>query len=289
MNKVKAGAFAALIVGGSAAVAAAAIPAGSVAPAGDPVSGITKAAEQYASSNPTAEHGVRTLIRDCMSKAGFDYTPPNTTLIMDLHQMIGAKRLDLHTAKAVGYGTHINPEPNPESSEAQLIADPRFEATLKGNAAGQPEEITDGYGTATGGCTGEAASAVYGSVENYALATTVAFNSLSQAVGSAMYDPEFVQANEDWAKCMDATPYADLDTMQQARDAAVQLPGQDETKIAVADAVCRERVDLHERLDTVLDKYLTTRMRELRPDIEQVTEIREAAADRAAELTTPRN
>jgi hypothetical protein len=50
----------------------------------------------------------------------------------------------------------------------------------------------------------------------------------------------------------------------------------------VTDAVCRDKTGFHAALDRVLDKYLTTRMQELAPEIEKVKEIRRVAAANAA-------
>ena len=50
----------------------------------------------------------------------------------------------------------------------------------------------------------------------------------------------------------------------------------------MTDAVCRDKTNFHSALDNVLDKYVTTRMQELAPQIEKVKEIRRVAAANAA-------
>ena len=67
-----------LIVGTGAALAAAAIPAASVTASPEPVPGIIRQAEAYATADPIAEKGMQEAVRLCMAKAGFDYTPPTS-------------------------------------------------------------------------------------------------------------------------------------------------------------------------------------------------------------------
>lgn len=59
--------------------------------------------------------------------------------------------------------------------------------------------------------------------------------------------------------------------------------GQEEFRIAVTDAVCRDRTGFHPALDKILDRYLT-RMQQLAPEIEKVQEIRRNAAANASAL-----
>jgi hypothetical protein len=49
----------------------------------------------------------------------------------------------------------------------------------------------------------------------------------------------------------------------------------------VTDAVCRDQTGFHSSVDGILDKYITTRMQELAPQIEQVTQIRKTVAANA--------
>ena len=82
---------------------------------------------------------------------------------------------------------------------------------------------------------------------------------------------------------MSATPFS-YDSPFQSVEAGKQLGGHEEIQLAVTDAGCRGDTGFHERIDEVLDKYLTARMQELAPRIEQVRGIREAAAASAARL-----
>jgi hypothetical protein len=276
-----------LILGTGAALAAAASPAAPVSASPEPVSGIVRQAEAYAKADPVAEQGLREAIRLCMSKAGFGYTPPNSDLALDLNEAIGFRRLTVDAAKASGYagtGPAGPGEPAPESAEGQFFADPAFNDALTGPAGTAPMATVAGMGTSSGGCRGEAMTKIYGSAENYMLATGVAYNSFFPASRSASGDSGTAKAIKDWEACMKETPYPSYANPQQAADAGKRAGGQDEFKIAVTDAACRDKTGFHTALDKVLDKYLTTRMQELTPQIEKVKEIRRTAAANATAL-----
>ncbi|NOJ61789.1 hypothetical protein [Arthrobacter sp. 260] len=286
MNKKKIGGLALLAAGGVTALAAAAIPMTPVAPSSEPVPGIINDAENYATPNAAAEQGVRDYIHHCMAAAGFDYTPQDAAAEVDLHANVGFERLDIAGAKANGYASPSSSEPDPASPLGQLFADPAFQVALNGDPSTADMQGTKGYGTSTGGCRGEAATAIYGSMENYALATVVALNSFSQATGSVASDPELNQIQDQWKACMAETAYNGFQTVQEAKDAALASGGQNEIKIAVTDATCRDEIGLHDQLDQIFDRYLTTAMRELEPEIKKVTEIRRIAVENATELAT---
>ncbi|WP_427129235.1 hypothetical protein [Pseudarthrobacter sp. S9] len=276
-----------LILGTGAALAAAAIPAAPITASPEPVLGIIRQAEAYAEADPTAEQGMREATRLCMAKAGFDYIPPDWNPTLDLNDAIGFKRLTVDAAKASGYaGTRPQGprEPAPESAEGKLLADPAFNDALTGPSDTASMTTVAGKGTSSGGCRGEAMTRIYGGAENYMLATGIAYNSFFPASLSASGDSGIAKAIKDWAACMKETPYSSYASPQQAADAGRATGGQEEFKIAVTDAVCRDKTGFQAVLDKVLDKYLTTRMQELAPQIEKVKEIRRAAGANAAAL-----
>jgi hypothetical protein len=125
---------------------------------------------------------------------------------------------------------------------------------------------------------------IYGSAENYMLSTGIAYNSFFPASLSASGDSGITKAVTDWAACMKDTPYASFANPHQAADAGRAAGGQEEFRIAVTDAVCRDKTGFHAALDKALDKYLTTRMQELAPQIAKVKEIRRTADANTATL-----
>jgi hypothetical protein len=276
-----------LIVGTGAALAAAAIPAASVTASPEPIPGIVRQAEAYASADPIAEKGMQESVRLCMAKAGFDYTPPGSEMTVDLNGAIGFKRLTVDAAKASGYastGPQGPHEPAPGSADGKLFANPAFTRALTGPGDTASMTTVEGMGTSSGGCRGEAMTQIYGSTENYMLATGIAYNQVLPASLSASGDSGIAKAIGDWAACMKETPYASFANPQQAADAGRRAGGQEEFRIAVTDAVCRDKTGFHPALDKVLDKYLTTRMQELAPQIAKVKEIRRTADAKAAVL-----
>lgn len=276
-----------LIAGTAAALAAAAIPAASVTASPEPVSGITHQAETYASADPIAEKGMQEAVRLCMAKPGFDYTPPAMDLTLDLNGAIGFKRLTVGAAKASGYasiGPHGPREPTADTADGQLFANPAFTNALTGTNGSATTTHVEGTGTSSGGCRGEAMRTIYGSAENYMLATGIAYNSFFPASLSTSGDSGIDKAIKDWKTCMNESPYSSYADPHQAAEAGRAAGGQEEFKIAVTDAVCRDKTGFHAALDRVLDKYVTTRMQELAPQIEQVKEIRRTAAANATAL-----
>ncbi len=276
-----------LIVGTGAALAAAAIPAASVTASPEPVPGIIRQAEAYATADPIAEKGMQEAVRLCMAKAGFDYTPPTSDLTLDLNGAIGFKRLTVDAAKASGYastGPQGPREPAAGSADGKLFANPAFIKALTGPGDTASTTTVGSAGTSSGGCRGEAMTQIYGNAENYMLATGIAYNSFFPAGLSASGDSGIAEAVTDWASCMKETPYASFANPHQAAEAGKAAGGQEEFRIAVTDAVCRDKTGFHAALDEVLDKYLTTRMQELAPQIARVKEIRRMADANAEKL-----
>jgi hypothetical protein len=279
-----------LIAGTGAALAAAAIPAATVTASPEPVPGIIRQAEAYATADPIAEKGMQEAVRRCMATAGFDYTPPTSDLTLDLNGAIGFKRLTVDAAKASGYASAVPQgpgEPAAESADGKLFANPVFTTALTGPGDTASMTAVGSTQTSSGGCRGDAMTQIYGSAENYMLATGIAYNSFFPASLSASGDSGIAKTVTDWASCMKDTPYASFANPHQAAEAGKAAGGQEEFRIAVTDAVCRDKTGFHAALDKVLDKYLTTRMQELAPHIAEVKEIRRAAAANAATLGGP--
>ncbi|MFJ7751066.1 hypothetical protein ACIQXM_14035 [Arthrobacter sp. NPDC097144] len=274
-----------LVAGGAATLIAAALPNTPLAAAPEPISGIVRDAEAYMAPDPVAEEGVRQVVSECMANAGFDYTPAaETEGTGGLSEWIGFERLDAAVAKAEGYGGPVaGTEPAPGSDQTIMFSDPAFDAALYGPADEFAE--TGSYGTRAGGCRGEAVTAIYGDVERYTLATVASMNAFPASRDAASRDPEIQAANQDWQDCMAQTPYSSLRTPGEARTAGEAAGGQEEIKIAVTDAVCREETNLQTRIDAVFDKYLTTEVQQMAPGMAEVTEIKTQAAQRALEIS----
>ncbi|MFE4194798.1 hypothetical protein ACFRJ9_02945 [Paenarthrobacter sp. NPDC056912] len=281
-----------LAAGAAATLAAAATPGLSstlTKPADHPESGITWAAEQFASADVTAEKGLAEAVRRCMAKAGYDYTPASAgQSTVDLKHHIGFDTLTVEAARASGYASSKPKgpgEPAEGSELGKLFADPAFQRALHG---GEPQEqntvrSSQGTGMLAGGCTAEGITAVYGNANDYMRATGLAFNSLLVATNAAGQDSDIEAAVVAWKECMTTTafPYS---RPGEAVSAGLEAGGQKELKIAVTDATCREKTDFDAKLTAVLDKYLTTRMKELETEVAEVRQIRNDASARASAL-----
>ncbi|MFE4081761.1 hypothetical protein [Paenarthrobacter sp. YIM B13468] len=281
-----------LAAGAAATLAAAATPGVSsilTKAAERPVSGITWTAEQFASADAMAEKGLAEAVRRCMAKAGYDYTPASAGQEkVDLKNAIGFNTLTVEDARASGYSV-IKPtgpgEPAPDSDLGKLFADPGFQKALHG---GEPQEqnmvqSSSGTGMLAGGCTGEGITAIYANANDYMRATGLAYNSVLVATQAAAEDPGIQAAVNGWRDCMSSTafPYS---APGEAVSAGLEAGGQKELKIAVTDATCRESTGFDAKLNTVLDKYLTTRMQELDSEVAAVQQIRREASARAAAM-----
>ncbi|MDI2034795.1 hypothetical protein [Paenarthrobacter nitroguajacolicus] len=250
------------------------------------MSGITLAAEQFASADPEAEKGVAEAVRRCMATAGYDYTPVSSGQeSVDLKNFIGFDSLTVETARTFGYASSKPKgpgEPAPDSTLGKLMADPGFQQAL--NGGGSPEQnvvrSSAGTGMLWGGCNAEGITAIYGNADKYMRATGLALNSLMVATNAAGQDAGVQSAVESWKECMSTTafPYSHPG---EAVSAGHEAGGQKELKIAVTDATCRESTGFDAKITTVLDKYLTTRMKELEAEVADVKQIRHEASERA--------
>lgn len=278
-----------LTAGAAATLAAAATPGVSsmlTKPAEHPVSGVTLAAEQFASADSAAENGVAEAVRRCMAKAGYDYTPVSAgQQSVDLKQHVGFDTLSVETARASGYAS-TKPkgpgEPAPDSDLGKLMADTAFQQALNGSGSSEQNVVQSSAGTGMlwGGCKAEGITAIYGTADNYMRATALAFNSLMVATNAAGQDAGIQTAVDSWKECMSTTafPYSHPG---EAVSAGLDAGGQKELKIAVTDAGCRESTGFDAKITAVLDKYLTTRMKELETEVAAVKQIRHDASERA--------
>ncbi|MEV7663382.1 hypothetical protein [Paenarthrobacter sp. NPDC089316] len=278
-----------LTVGAAVTMAAAATPGAHsllTKAAEHPVSGMTLAAEKFASADPVAEKGVAEAIRQCMAKSGYVYTPVSAGQdSVDLKKTIGFDALTVETARATGYAT-FKPagahEPVENSDLGKLMADPGFQQALHGGGSPEQNVVQSSAGTGMlwGGCKAEGITAIYGNADSYMRATALALNSLMVATNAASQDVGIESAVNSWKECMSTTafPYS---RPGEAASAGLDAGGQKELKIAVTDATCRENTGFDAKITSVLDKYLTTRMKELEAEVADVKQIRHDASERA--------
>lgn len=282
--------LAVLAVGTAAVIGATAIPGPGIPPSPAPIAGITNGTEGLLNSDGMARAGYSQAIHGCLMEAGFDYTPAPERSSIDLNRAIGISRLDLATAQNSGYSSvqaQGPGEPVPGTPEGDLFANPAFFQALNGTEASRQQVPAGAKGPFTflGGCKLQAATTIYGSPENYGLASAAAVNILLPATHAASEDPGVADAVTKWQGCMAKTPYSTFQGPWQAVTAGTAAGGQKEREIAVTDAICREQTQLHASLDTILDKYVTTLVQQQESTLQNITEILATAAANATRLT----
>lgn len=280
--------LAVLAVGTAAVIGASAIPGPGIPASSAPIAGITSNTEALINSGKIASAGYSKAMNECLVAAGFNYTPAPEGATIDLNGAMGISRLDLATAQNSGYSS-VQPqgphEPALGTAEADLFANPSFLEALNGTETSREAVKVGTMGTFLGGCKLEAAKTIYGSTENYGLATAAAMNILTPASHSAAGDAGVDVAIRDWKDCMAETPYSSFEGPWQAVTAGTTAGGQKEREIAVTDAICRDQTKLHATLDTVLDKYVTTLVQQQDTQIQHIADILKTAAANSATLT----
>jgi len=280
--------LAVLAVGTAAVIGASAIPGPGIPASSAPIAGITSNTEALINSGKIASAGYSQALNECLVASGFNYTPAPEGATVDLNGAMGISRLDLATAQNSGYSS-VQPQGPHEAAlgtaEADLFANPSFLEALNGTEASREAVKVGSMGTFLGGCKLEAAKTIYGSTENYALATAAAMNILTPASYSAAGDAGVDAAIKEWKECMAGTPYYAFEGPWQAVTAGTTAGGQKEREIAVTDAICRDQTKLHATLDTVLDKYVTTLVQQQDTQIQQISDILKTAAANSATLT----
>ncbi|MHA7268716.1 hypothetical protein [Arthrobacter sp. HLT1-20] len=281
--------LAVLAVGTAAVIGASAIPGPGITASPAPIAGITNSTEALLNSGTIAQAGYSQAIHECLVSAGFDYTPAPEGAAVDLNGAMGIGRLDLATAQNSGYSSvqaQGPGEPGPGTPEGDLFANPSFLEALNGTEATRQlvRAGTTGPFTFLGGCKLQAAKTIYGNTENYGLATAAAMNILAPASHAAATDPDVTQAIKGWKDCMAKTPYSAFEGPWQAVNAGTTAGGQKEREIAVTDAICRDQTKLHNTLDTILDKYVTTLVQQQDSQFQRIADILKAAATNSATL-----
>lgn len=186
----------------------------------------------------------------------------------------GFAPMDVATARKTGY-------PYPKGREVRLAEG--FEQALFGTDGEQKSFTVGTKGFVVGGCKLQGIEAVYGTGQDYAVATD-AYSLVFAAVETARHAPAFDAVLADWQVCMAKASYEGSKTPGQASRVAAQQGGQMALKIAVADATCREQVQLEKRLEDVAAPYLTTVVAEHRTELDEVARLRAEAETRAAAL-----
>lgn len=210
----------------------------------------------------------------------------------------GAVGLMTESEAAVdGYGFgEVAPAPVEVWLERLPDADRKRYEQLVAPAGGPTAQVTSETGMVMSapatGCTAQARTAVYGSVENY-LTLVVWRNSLLNLEGGWVDDEELGAALDAYAECMSAAEY-DVGSVQEAQDLARErfqadrsagaAPSPEEVQMAVTDARCQEGVDLRDQVNSAFLRANADFFVEHQAEVVTLAEQHSASLARAKEI-----
>jgi hypothetical protein len=300
--------------GGPADVAAGPTPAASASAWRDVVTPVDGAApdgtrdrfRQMVERLDVIEAGVRRVMGRCMDRKGFPYDERVVGPPSDGDHWPDPPHLSVAQARERGYGiaerlsadgqrVHPNDIYLQTLSEAGRTAwhaaagdGPMLTATFD-------EPFQRAYSVSVGGCHREAVEAVWGGAEEYGVASFV-LNGAGGVTGQAYGDAEATRLHATWSACMARGGRPGLDTPSDAEGRVGEAYSDDrraarelELEMALADARCREEVDLDRRREALEDRYLAGMVEQYPEVISKVEQTLAAAEGRAdAELAEPR-
>jgi hypothetical protein len=268
--------------------------------------GIRDRFRRHAEQLEVIDAGVRRVEGRCMDRKGFPYDEEVTEPPSDSDLLWNLRNLSVAQARERGYGIAERLAASEQQvfpNHAYLQTLPEADRAAWNSALGDGPMLTAtfdepfqrGYSVSVGGCSREAVEAVWGGAEQYGVASFV-LNQAGGVTGQAYGDPEATSLHTAWSRCMDRTGYPGLPTPSDAegrvgeaysgdRQAAREL----ELEVALADARCREEVDLDRRRTAIEDRYLAGMVEQYPNVIQRVEQTLAAAQARAeAELSEPR-
>lgn len=248
-----------------------------------------------------AEHD---LVEACMAEAGFDitYSPSEPRLI------VGLAEPDMEYRRAQGYGgatppPSIDGEPpvgTPELEEYGLVRDgpPDDPGVSVTGPDGQPIQF------GSGGCTGEARTELYGSVEDFIEAVVVPEDQRALIDQVAFEGDDLLAVQDEWVACMEARGYSydspfrayqaftqsdlPLTEADQEGTEPAQEPAGDhglEVATAVADGECQIEVGMPEVIDRLRQEQIDQLPDAVVERLEEAMEIRGRALAEARRIT----
>lgn len=206
------------------------------------------------------------LITSCMRKRGFRFWEEKP-LSLEESRPVGYVQDDVAWARSHGYGSRIMAKEdrarlrNPNIAYRKSLSRSRQKAYDIAMDGGQDAVLLKSRmpsgGTITkqsGGCAGQAEKVLYGDPAAWFRSDTTVSNLRPLYVGKLLRDKEFKRAVGAWSRCMSKAghPFPDPDAARRstrehsARQTRAEEAGTfaNETRIAVADAICARSVSL---------------------------------------------
>lgn len=255
-----------------------------------------------------AQYAVEVATATCMGEAGFAYLPlPRQAFTATA--LPKAYQDEAVQVSAEGYVLREGALPSAygaENSGREGLSKPereRYETALNGEAADMVEVAAPWVGgkvaMAAHGCRARAASAVYGSVQDY-LTTSALLGDLSVvALSAAASSGATADLDATWARCMDRAggdaARAGLSSPSEAVGLAVKAgPGGAlslnelaRSPLARADAACRKATSYTAARTSIEDRYLTAYWDAAAQEITTARAVLSTAQERARALQVP--
>ncbi|MEV0677767.1 hypothetical protein AB0I60_14705 [Actinosynnema sp. NPDC050436] len=233
------------------------------------------------------------LMRDCMKRAGFDYT------VAQLHPVPDDRQFpyvidDVAWARAHGYGGDIQrqlssvKENEPNRRYFDGLSTARKSAYLNAANGQRAEGITatspEGtvYTRSDRSCTSKAEEALYGDAQAWFQARVTTDALVLMRHDEVKADPRFAEAVVPWSTCMTAAGHA-FGSPQELR--AGLPPDAVETALAVAEATCAVDSGLAARLRELDEHHRIALEDRFRSDVDNQRQMRLEALPRARDIT----
>jgi hypothetical protein len=242
----------------------------------------------------------RRLQGRCMDRKGFPYD--HSSVGSPSEELSATRDLSVQQAQQRGYGIALRLAANElpvDANEAYLRTLSEADRAAWNAALGEGPPLTAtfdepflrGFSTSVAGCSREAVEAIWGGAEEYGVATFV-HNGPVAVLGQAYAHPDLVRLHTAWSRCMDGSGHAGLRTPHDAEGRVASAFSGDrqsartlELELALADARCREEIDLDRRRTALEDRYLAGMVEQYPEIVSKVEQTLAAAQERAeAEL-----
>lgn len=205
-----------------------------------------------------AEH---TAVAECMQNAGFSYPEENGE---DSAALYLNRVVDEGAAAVEGFGVS-GPDADPRS-ELSDVDQVRFDEKIFGSPDDLGEvELADGTSInyPADGCLAEGRQHVYGSLEAWALATTVPEGHRYLMLVLAGNDEDYIKSVKEWQSCMKSDGYAassmnevKLEMRNRDRRAGRTSPSVENIRTATSATRCATRTSVSTNLEAVALRYI---------------------------------
>ncbi|MFJ8233119.1 hypothetical protein ACIQ9E_24725 [Streptomyces sp. NPDC094448] len=241
--------------------------------------------EPTAQEQRTLDEAQGVLLKECMARLGFHYTPPKPSPVADdkKHSRVFGL-LDLNVASKYGYGPQKESEENssgevrPARTEAERTALVGASDLSPGDLPASQEEaerkkggpMINGRVAPVGGCTRESFLKLYAPRPG-AVDIMFAFSLKREAESRSVSDGRGVKVDGRWSVCMKDAGFSVRNPRNPMKDLGISQEdssGPEAVRAAVADVKCKERVDFAGIHYSIQSEYQRALIRDNRKTLE---------------------